>query len=175
MNTLEALKILGLSGCPAHPRSSEDRRTLSAWKTLYTRRIHKQGEQTMRRQQRQRDRAAERLSRRRKREQTLNRLSAGLPDDLARSILQSGLAREARPVNSVRGRLIARIAREAIWDGQQWVFDGSLRDLAAGGLDGQKHAASYFRSCLADLVKRGILEKLAARKGKPTVYRIVQK
>lgn len=129
----------------------------------------------MRRQQRQRDRTAERLSRRRKREQTLNRLSAGLPDDLAGAILQKGLVREARPANSVRGKLIAKIAQEAIWDGQQWVFDGSLRDLAAGGLDGQKRAFSHLRDCLADLVAKGILEKLACRKGRPTVYRIVQK
>lgn len=129
----------------------------------------------MRRQQKQRDRSAERMSRRRKREQTLNRLAAGLPDDLARSILQSGLAREARPANSIRGRLIAKIAREAIWDGQSWIFDGSLRDLSAGGLDGQKHAFSYLRECVDDLVKKGVLEKQASRKGRPTVYRIVQK
>ncbi|QER43222.1 hypothetical protein [Acidithiobacillus caldus] len=129
----------------------------------------------MRRQQRQRDREAERRGRRQRREQDLQRRGAGLPDDLAGAVLQKGLAREARPAHSVRGRLIARIAQEAFWDGLQWVYDGSIRDLAIDGLDGRQHDYKYLADCLADLVKRGILEKLAARKGKPTVYRIVQK
>jgi len=130
----------------------------------------------MRRQQKQRDKGAERLGRRQRREQALNQRKAGLPDDLASAILRRGLAREARPATSVRGRLIAKIAQEAVWDGKQWVFDGSIRDLAAGGLDGgQPRAFSYLRVCLADLVEKGILEKLASRKGRPAVYRIVQK
>lgn len=124
---------------------------------------------TYRRKQKDRDRAAERQNRRWKQNQRQSR-SIPLPDDLRGHLLLKGLA---RPVDSVRGQLLEVILSGAIQSRDGWVYDGSIRDLAYGGLpDGKIRNECYLLNCMRDFVEKGILEKQQARKGKPVVYRI---
>ena len=123
-----------------------------------------------RRQQKERNREAERAGRRWKRQQRL-RGAQKLPDDLHGHLLLKGLA---RPVGSVRGQLLDAILSGAVQDRDgRWVFDGSIRDLAAGGLrDGRVRDEHYLLRCMQAFMDAGILEKQDARRGRPIVYLI---
>lgn len=123
-----------------------------------------------RRQQRERDREAERAGRRWKRQQRL-RGTPKLPDDLHGHLLLRGLA---RPVGSVRGQLLDAVLSDAIQDRDgHWLFDGSIRDLSMGGLaDGKIRDEHYLLMCMQAFVDAGILVRVYDRKGKPVVYRI---
>ena len=123
-----------------------------------------------RRSQRQRNIAAERQDRRRTRGQRLARAQR-LPDTVREGLLLRGLA---RPESSVRGQLLTAVLAGAMLEPDgHWIFDGSIRDLAAGGLkDGQKRDSMYLNRCMRDFVDAGILERLDARKGRSVVYAV---
>lgn len=125
---------------------------------------------TARRTQRPRNTTAERQNRRWTRSQRLARAQR-LPDDVRRDLLLKGLA---RPATSVRGQLLAAVLAGATLDRDgRWIFDGSIRDLAAGGLgDGLQHSIVYLLGCMQDFIKAGLLEKLDGRKGCPVVYAV---
>ncbi|MBU2861506.1 hypothetical protein HF290_14215, partial [Acidithiobacillus ferrooxidans] len=91
-----------------------------------------------------------------------------------RVLLLKGLARPARPADSVRGQLLAAVLDGAALDRDgRWIFDGSVRDLAAGGLaDGKAREWHYLLECMQAFVDAGILERLDARKGCPVVYAV---
>ena len=123
-----------------------------------------------RRAQRPRNTTAERQNRRWTRNQRLARAQR-LPDDVRRALLLKGLA---RPADSVRGQLLAAVLAGAALDREgRWIFDGSIRDLAAGGLaDGLQHSVVYLLGCMQDFCEKGLLEKLDARRGRPVVYAV---
>lgn len=152
---------------------SENGTLLPVHFSCYTKRIrllkseHMESLKTSRRQQKQRDKQAERAARRWSREQQLLKLPKLSATAQQRS-LTIGLA---RPSESVRGLLLQSILTNATQNPHnEWVFNGSIRDLAVGGLDGKRHSRGYLRACLQDFARVGILEKRYARKGKPTVY-----
>lgn len=123
-----------------------------------------------RRKQRPRNTNAERQDRRRTRNQRLARAQR-VPDTVRTGLLLKGLA---RPSSSVRGQLLDAVLAGAILDHDgRWIFDGSIRDLAAGGLrDGKTREQHYLLTCMRDFVDAGILERLDARKGRPVVYAV---
>lgn len=123
-----------------------------------------------RRGQKARNTENERRDRRWKREQRIKKHQR-LPDAIQEGLMLRGLARSA---TSVRGQLLAAILAGATLDGDgRWIFDGSIRDLAAGGLsDGKQHSFVYLLNCMAEFVEAGLLEQLDARKGRPVVYAV---
>lgn len=131
------------------------------------------GTRAARRTQRQRNTAVERQNRRWTRNQKLARAQR-LPEEARRVLLLKGLARPARPADSVRGQLLAAVLAGAALDRDgRWIFDGSVRDLAAGGLaDGKAREWHYLLECMQAFVDAGILERLDARKGQPVVYAV---
>ncbi len=127
------------------------------------------GRNTYRRKQKERDRAAERQNRRWKQNQRLA-LSQPIPDDLRGQLLSKGLA---RPSGSVRGQLLEAVLAGAVQARDGWIYDGSVRDLAHGGLsDGKMRDWNYLSHCMRDFVEKGVLEKQYARKGRPVRYKI---
>lgn len=94
-----------------------------------------------------------------------------LPGDIQKSVLLRGLA---RPADSVRGQLLSAVLATAILDHEGcWIFDGSVRDLAQGGLaDGQVRDPGYLCACMRDFVRQGILEEAYRQKGRPVVYAV---
>jgi hypothetical protein len=74
----------------------------------------------------------------------------------------------------VRGQLLTTILKGAALDRDgRWIFDGSIRDLAEGGLgDGRRHSFVYLLTCMQAFVEAGLLERLDARKGRPVAYAI---
>ena len=124
----------------------------------------------VRRKQRPRNTLAERQDRRRNRGQRLARAQR-LPDAIQEGLLLKGLA---RPATSVRGQLLAAVLSGAALDRDgRWIFDGSIRDLAAGGLkDGKTREQHYLLTCMQAFVEAGLLERLDARKGRPVVYAV---
>ncbi len=128
--------------------------------------------QHFRRQQKPRNTGAERRERRRKRVQRLAQAQR-LPDNIREGLLLKGLA---RPATSVRGQLLAAVLAGAALDRDgRWIFDGSIRDLAAGGLaDGKTRRGRYLDRCMSVFVAAGILERLddRTRKGRPVVYAV---
>ena len=124
-----------------------------------------------RRTQRPRNTTVERQNRRWTRNQKLARAQR-LPDDVRRTLLLKG---RARPTDSVRGQLLAAVLAGAALDrgDGRWIFDGSIRDLAAGGLgDGLQHSVVYLLGCMRVFCETGLLEKLDARRGRPVVYAV---
>ncbi|MHB1658091.1 MAG: hypothetical protein ACYCRF_02110 [Acidithiobacillus sp.] len=128
------------------------------------------GTRAARRTQRQRNTTVERQNRRWTRNQKLAQAQR-LPDDVRRTLLLKGLA---RPTDSVRGQLLAAVLAGAALDRDgRWIFDGSIRDLAAGGLGDKKvRDGAYLFSCMQDFCEIGLLERLDARKGCPVVYAV---
>lgn len=126
--------------------------------------------QASRRIQKNRDRTAERSLRRWKRDRRLSSMPK-LPEDARESLLMRGLA---RPVDSVRGMLLEAILRDAVRDSRGvWLYDGSIRDLADGGLkDGNAHDLAYLSQCMQAFVDAGVLKKYDFRKGRPVIYEI---
>ena len=127
-------------------------------------------ERAARSKQRPRNRDNERRGRRYNRQQRLAR-SARLPADVRDTLLLKGLA---RPATSVRGQLLSAILTGAALDPDgRWIFDGSVRDLAAGGLEDGKHRDNrYLFECMQAFIDAGILEKLYGGKGRPVVYAV---
>jgi hypothetical protein len=125
----------------------------------------------MRCKQRPRNREAERQGRRHKRQQELARRE-GLPDPIRSTLLVRGLA---RPSTSVRGQLLKAILGGAVQRGGVWVFDGSIRDLAYGGLaDGKmRRDPHYLLQCIAEFIEAGILKRIEGRRGRPVVYEVI--
>jgi hypothetical protein len=80
----------------------------------------------------------------------------------------------ARSEDSVRGLLLDAVLSGAVQDPSgEWIFDGSVRDLADGGLsDGKQHSFPYLLACMQMFVAAGILKPVYARKGRPVVYAI---
>ncbi|MHB8225058.1 hypothetical protein [Acidithiobacillus sp.] len=128
------------------------------------------GTRAARRTQRQRNATTERQNRRWTRDQRLARAQR-LPEDVRKSLLLKGLA---RPTDSVRGQLLAAVLAGAALDRDGcWIFDGSIRDLAAGGLGDKKvRDGAYLFSCMQAFVNAGVLERLDGRKGCPVVYAV---
>ena len=124
----------------------------------------------VRRKQRPRNTSAERQDRRWNRGQRLARAQR-LPDAIQEGLLLKGLA---RPATSVRGQLLAAVLSGAALDRDgRWIFDGSIRDLAEGGLgDGRRHSFVYLLTCMRAFVEAGLLERLDARKGRPVAYAV---
>ncbi len=125
---------------------------------------------TYRKQQRPRNAAAERQGRRVRRQQKLAS-AIKLPPETVSRLRVLGLS---RPVDSVRGMLLTAILSEATQSADGgWGFDGSIRDLADGGLaDGKRHSRDYLLKCMQDFVRQGILEATDARRGRPTLYAV---
>lgn len=122
-----------------------------------------------RRTQRTRNKRAERREHRLIRAQRLA-TAQRLPSAIRENLLLRGLA---RPATSVRGQLLEAVLSGAVFDEGRWIFDGSIRDLADGGLrDGRKHSFVYLLNCMCDFVQAGILERLEARRGRPVVYAV---
>ncbi|MBU2831890.1 hypothetical protein [Acidithiobacillus ferriphilus] len=125
----------------------------------------------MRAIQRKRNTEAERQNRRRKRAHKLA-LAHKLPEIIKGNLMLRGLARSE---DSVRGLLLEAVLSGAAQDPSgEWIFDGSVRDLAEeGGLaDGQQHSLRYLLACMQMFVAAGILKPVYARKGRPVVYAI---
>ncbi len=135
-----------------------------------TKMAEKQKIKAARRTQRNRDLVAERAGRRWNRQQKL-KAAKKLPEDIHGHLLLKGLA---RPVGSVRGQLLDAILSNAVQDRDgSWIFDGSIRDFAMGGLmDGKVREKRYLLMCMQAFVDAGILVRVYDRKGKPVVYRI---
>ncbi|WP_143217875.1 hypothetical protein [Acidithiobacillus ferrivorans] len=121
--------------------------------------------------QRKRNTEAERQNRRRKRAHKLA-LAHKLPEPVRGTLMLRGLARPARPSGGVCGLLLDAVLSSAVQDPSgEWIFDGSVRDLANGGLsDGKQHSFPYLLACMQMFVAAGILKPVYARKGKPVVY-----
>ena len=126
--------------------------------------------QYSRAEQKARNTTAERQGRRRARRQRMAGRQT-LPGDMQEAVLLRGLA---RPADSVRGQLLTAVLAEAVMGPEgRWVFDGSVRDLAEGGLaDGQVRDHRYLCACMRDFVKQGILEETVRRKGCPVQYSV---
>jgi len=125
----------------------------------------------MRVKQRQRNKEAERRGRRYKRQQELARRD-GLPETIRAALLMRGLALPA--VGSVRGQLLDAILAGTVQKGSAWIFDWSVRDLAAGGLaDGKQRDKGYLLGCIQGFIASGIMRNVEGRKGRPVVYEVV--
>jgi hypothetical protein len=121
--------------------------------------------------QRKRNTDAER-QRRRQQWQHKIKLTQRLPEPIRDTLMLRGLARSE---DSVRGLLLDAVLSGAVQDPSgEWVFEGSIRDLAEeGGLaDGKHHDLSYLLACMQMFVAAGILKPVYARKGRPVVYAI---
>lgn len=121
--------------------------------------------------QRKRNTDAER-QRHRQQWQHAIKLTQRLPEPVRDTLMLRGLA---RPSDSVRGLLLDTILSRAAQDPSgEWIFEGSIRDLAeVGGLaDGQQHSLRYLLACMQRFVDAGILTPLYSRKGKPVIYAI---
>ena len=131
------------------------------------------GTRAARRRQKPRNTTAERQDRRRTRSQRLAHAQR-LADNIREGLLLKG---PARPADSVRGQLLAAVLTGAALDRDgRWIFEGSIRDLAAGGLgDGRRHSFVYLLGCMRDFMDGGILERLddRIRKGRPVVYAVL--
>lgn len=124
--------------------------------------------------QRKRNTDAER-QRRRQQWQHKVKLTQRLPEPVKDHLMLLGLARSA---DSVRGLLLDAILSRAMQDPSgEWLFEGSLRDLAEGGglADGKPHNRSYLLACMQMFVAAGILKQVYVRKGRPVVYAIKEK
>lgn len=126
--------------------------------------------QATRRTQKSRDRHTERSVRRWKRDRLLAS-KPHLPDSTREALLMRGLA---RPVDSVRGMLLDAVLRDAVRDSRgDWIYDGSIRSLADGGLkDGKNRDLGYLRYCMQAFEDAGVLKRFDYRRGKPVVYRV---
>ena len=94
-----------------------------------------------------------------------------LPDHIRKSLMLKGLA---RPADSVRGQLLTAVLSGATQEPDgRWVFHGSIRELADGGLaDGKRHDKGYLLDCMRAFVAQGTLTRLGGQHGKALVYAI---
>lgn len=128
-------------------------------------------------QPKQRDKEAERQSRRVRRKQR-SLVSKKLTELEKAQLTLKGLIllREVNfSANSIRGQLLHAVLENAVYDSryQTWVFDRSIRDLALDGLeDGAKHNLSYLLDCMADFVRLGILTRIRDKRGVPITYQV---
>jgi hypothetical protein len=120
--------------------------------------------------QRRRDTVSERRGRRNARDHR-DANAAHLPEHI-----QDAFLSKIRPpaVEQVRVQLLSAILSSSVLDpGKNWIFDGSIRDLAAGGLsDRRDRDAMYLLACMRSFVESGLLTILYRQRGRPTIYRV---
>jgi len=70
---------------------------------------------------------------------------------------------------------LSAILGGAVQRGGIWVFDGSIRDLAHGGLaDGKlRRDPHYLLQCIGEFIEAGVLKRIEGRRGRPVVYEVI--